>query len=525
MIAFFILEKRGGNLSILKEMVLQKEVVLEEKYQKARDYFWEYCKLMNPKFYKDSRPHLKKMANDLQALYEGRIIKFNEDDPWTIYTPEEFEDLMCSGEPEVLVEYITCKKFTLNVPPRHGKSYIVTLFVQWMFGKDNQNTVITVTYNEILSSRFSANVRDGIDATKLDKSLNIFSDVFPNIKIKAGDGSKQIWSLDGQFFNYLGTGFGGTITGIGCRIGIIDDPVKNSEEAFNDRVLENQWSWYTDTFLSRIEEGGLQIIIMTRWSTKDLCGRLLSSEEAHEWYELKMKACLDEKKKIMLCPELLSFKSYMSKKKLASAEIHEANYQQEPVDVKGKLYSTLKVYTELPTDINGNPAFEQIINYTDTADTGKDFLCSITAGIYNGEAYILDVIYSDKSMEFTEPDTAKMIYLNEVNTAYIESNNGGRGFARNIERTLLKEYKTRRTVIRWFHQNKNKIARILSKSTYVMEHIYFPHNWNIRWAEFYLAISTYKARGKNKYDDAADALTGIAEHIESESINTIEFLM
>lgn len=63
-------------------------------------------------------------------------------------------------------------------------------------------------------------------------------------------------------------------------MGIIDDPIKNDQEAFNDRVLDEQWSWYTDTFLSRIEEGGMQIIVMTRWSTKDLCGRLLASETA-----------------------------------------------------------------------------------------------------------------------------------------------------------------------------------------------------------------------------------------------------
>ena len=97
--------------------------------------------------------------------------------------------------------------------------------------------------------------------------------MFPASRIKQGDASTQLWSLEGQFFNYLATGSGGTITGVGCRIGIIDDPIKNDKEAFNDRVLDEQWAWYCDTFLSRIEEGGLQIVNMTRWSTRDLCGR------------------------------------------------------------------------------------------------------------------------------------------------------------------------------------------------------------------------------------------------------------
>ncbi|MFT9496366.1 phage terminase large subunit [Anaerosolibacter sp.] len=505
-----------SGYSILNELISDKQK-LEPRYLEAQESFWAYCKLMNPKFFKDSRQHLRRIADTLQAQYEGRIIKLTPESDWMILSLEEIEDLICSSEPEVMVDYIVCRKLMLNVPPRHGKSYIVSLFAQWMFGKNNENRVITVTYNETLSSRFSANVRDGIDATKLDLKLNIFSDVFPGTKIKQGDGSKQIWALEGQFFNYLGTGFGGTITGIGCRIGIIDDPVKNAEEAFNDRVLENQWSWYTDTFLSRIEEGGMQIIIMTRWSTKDLCGRLLSSEEAGEWYELKMKACLDEENGIMLAPELLSFKSYMSKKRLTSPEIHEANYQQEPVDVQGRLYSSIKLYR--PNEL---PAFERIMAYVDTADTGTDSLCVIVSGVSNGEAYILDVYYTDKPMEITESATAKILVENNVNLAVIESNNGGRGFSRNVERIIWEKYKTRKVVIKWFHQSQNKIARILSNSTFVMEHIYFPYNWNIRWPEFYQAISTYQAKGKNKHDDAADALTGVAESISQKKRSIVD---
>lgn len=507
-------------MKLLNEIVDRKTVSPEEAEQNkkraaAKNIFWEYCKLINPKFFRESRVHLRNIADKLQALYEGRIIRLPPESEWVIYTRQEIEDLIYNGEPDVVVEYIVCKKLMLNVPPRHGKSYIVSLFTQWMLGKDNENRIITVTYNETLSTRFSANVRDGIDATKIDNSLNIFSDVFPGTRIKQGDGSKQIWALEGQFFNYLGTGFGGTITGIGCRIGIIDDPVKNADEAFNDMVLEKQWAWYTDTYLSRIEEGGLQIIIMTRWSTKDICGKLLSSEEADEWYELKMKACLDEKKGIMLCPELLSFKSYMSKKRLTSPEIHEANYQQEPVDVQGRLYAVIKTYTELPRDDKGNLIFDRIINYTDTADTGDDFLCSIVAGVYMGEGYIIDIAYTDKGMEITEPETADMLVRNNVNLSIIESNNGGRGFARNVEKIIWKKYKTKQVVIKWFHQSKNKISRIRSSSTFVMEHVYFPSNWNIRWPEFYKAISTYKIKGKNKHDDGPDALTGIAEHISN----------
>jgi len=500
-----------------KEHIQNSQTPTNDTHANARDSFWEYCKLINPKFFKDDRPHLIEIANTLQALYEGRIRKYTLKSPWHVYSNEEIADIFSDSE-----DYIVCKQLMMNIPPRHGKTYTLSLFTQWAFGKSTENQVITVSYNEILATRFSANVRDGIDATKIDKSWVIFSDVFPNVKIKDGDGAKQIWALEGSFFSYLGTGFGGTITGIGCNIGIIDDPIKNAEEAYNDNVLEKQWAWYGDTFLSRLEEGAIQIINFTRWSTKDLCGRLLDSDDAPDWYELKMKAHNPETGE-MLCPALLSYKSYMKKKRITSTDIAEANYQQEPVDVQGKLYTTIKTYTELPKDNQGRKLYERAYNYTDTADTGKDFLCAINAVEYNGEAFITNILYTDKPMEVTEPELAKMLYDDKINTAIIESNSGGRGFARNVERLIWEKYRTRSVVIMPFHQSQNKQSRILSNATNVMKNVYFPVNWNNRWPEFYKAIMTYKAKGGNKSDDAPDALTGIAENIGGEA--EIEFLM
>ena len=221
----------------------------------AQENLWEYEKLIDPKFFKEERWHLKEIAETLQALVEDRIIRVVPEVEWHIAEPEEVKRLQEQG-----IKYQCCRKLKLNIPPRHGKSYSLQRFEQWYLGRNNENTVITVSYNETLSNRFSANVRDGIDATKIDKKITIFSDVFPNTKIKYGDAAKNIWALAGRFFNYLGTSFGGTLTGVGCRLGVIDDPVKSDKEAYNDTILQEQWDWYVDTYLSRIEEGGYQII-------------------------------------------------------------------------------------------------------------------------------------------------------------------------------------------------------------------------------------------------------------------------
>lgn len=468
------------NKGIEKLKLLKQKSILQ-----SRKSFWNFCKAINPKFYKDSRYHLKLICDTFQALYEGNLINPHTNKPY--------------------------KKLQLSCPPGHGKSYTAILFSQWVLGKNIENEIITVSYNEKLSEEFGKGVRDGIEEVKQSEVDINYHDVFPDTKIKYGSAAKSNWSLEGRHHSYLATSFNGTITGMRGNIGIIDDPVKDSYEAFNEGLLKEKYGWYTDTFLSRMVEGAIQICISTRWSTKDLCGMLLKNQP-DEWYVLKLKA-YDKENDKMLCPELLSKETYLSLKSSQTSEIFEANYNQTPIDIQGKLYQYFKTYTDIPRDEKGNPLFECIKNYTDTADEGSDWLCSICYGVYNKEAYILDILYTQDGMEKTEPATAKMLFNNNVNQADIESNNGGRGFARNVEKHLKEKLKSNKTKISWFHQSKNKKARILSNSTFVMDHIYYPVNWKDKWPEYYEAMNSYQRQGKNAHDDAQDATTGIAENI------------
>lgn len=461
----------------LREELLTRRI--ENRILTARSSFWEYEKLKFPGFFKESRPHLKLIAVTLQDLIEGRI---------------------------KLPDGRICTKLMLNMPPRFGKSFSLTNFCTWVFGERARTKIATISYNEIMSGEFSRHVRDTIDEQKIEKHRITYNDIFPHIRIKAGDSAKQKWSLEGTHFSYLGTSFGGTLTGMGCDIGVIDDPIKNVEEALNDLVLEKQWDWYRNTYLQRLEEGAIQIINMTRWSTKDLCGKILELE-GDDWHIVKLKA-LDEETGEMLCPDLLSFETYLDKTKPGkmAPEIVRANFHQEPVDIKGKLYKEFKTY-----DPTARMSFDKIIAYGDTADEGNCYLCNIIAGVKAGEAYVLDVYYTQEGMEITEPETARRLHNFKVNTAIIESNNGGRGFARNVERLLWQTYKNGNVNVQWFHQGDNKEARILSNSTYVMNHIYFPADWATRWPDYYFAMNSYQRTGKNKYTDGPDATTGISE--------------
>lgn len=438
----------------------------------ARRSFFDYCQLLASDFYKRDRTYLVELCNDLQ-------------------------DFMSDDEHDVLI---------INEPPRHGKSRTAGMFVQWLLGRDNTTKIMTGSYNETLSTTFSKAVRNAIQETKADESVAVFSDVFPKTKIKYGDGAMNLWSLDGGYNNYLATSPTGTATGFGADVIIVDDLIKNAEEANNAGVLEKHWDWFINTMLSRLEDGGKIIIIMTRWHSNDLAGKALT-ELPKNGYKIKhvsMKA-YDEKTDTMLCDEVLSKKSYLQKTKTMGADIASANYQQEPIDIKGRLYSEFKVYVEKPT-------FKRIAAYTDTADTGSDYLASFIYGeTMDNEAYILDVIFTKEPMEVTEPLLARKLLENSVNISWIESNNGGRGFARNVENIVKSRYGSNKTVFKPFHQSQNKQSRILTNVTWIMEHVYFPEGWRNRWPELYQSLATYQREGKNAHDDAQDALTGVAE--------------
>ena len=366
---------------------------------------------------------------------------------------------------------------------------------------------MTGSYNETLSYTFAKQVRDMI-ATEQTQGVTVYRDIFPDTKIKYGEASMNKWALEGsQVANYLATSPTGTATGFGADLIVIDDLIKNSEEAYNSNVLEKHIDWFTNTMLSRTEKGFKLIIIMTRWASNDLAGFILSNYD--DVVHINYKAINDDG--TPLDEGTLSLEDFEFKTKNMAKEIVYANYQQEPIDIKGRLYSSIKTYNQLPMDSNNNLLFTAYKNYTDTADTGEDYLCSICYGVYNKEAYILDVLYTKEPMEITEPATAKILIENNIKEADIESNNGGRGFARAVDKHLLEKYNSNRCKVRWFHQTQNKRARILSNATWVMEHIYFPVNWADRWPEFYKAITTYQKEGKNKHDDAPDVLTGIAE--------------
>lgn len=463
----------AGKLAADQLAALQHEARLEL----ARRNFWEFCKLMAQDFYKEGRVYLKRLCTELQEFYEG--------------------------DERVMI---------VNEPPRHGKSRTSQLFAQWVFGRNSTEKIITGSYNEQLSTTFSRNVRDGISERKASKDRIVYSDIFPKVKIKKGSSAANMWSLEGGHISYLATSPSGTVTGFGASLMVIDDIVKNAEEAYNETVLENHWTWFTNTMLSRLERGGKVIIVATRWHSDDLSGRAL-----RHYHSIGIPVRLILEKALqddgtMLCDEVLDREAYDLIVKTMGKDIAEANYNQNPVDMVGRLYQKwFKTYTDIPKDDRGNALFEQICAYCDTADRGDDYLCMYIYGVYDHQCYILDAYFTKDGMEITEPEVAKRLYNFKVQKAFIESNNGGRGFSRSVERLLRDKHHYYKCFIDMFYQSKNKKARILGSATWVQENVIFPAGWEVKWPELHNDLYKYQKEGKAKHDDCEDALAGLYE--------------
>ena len=431
----------------------------------ARIDFYEYCKLRLPSFYLPDRLFLKDLCEKLQEFWYG------------------------DGEERFLV---------VNMPPRFGKSLTGQFFTEWIFGQDPGNRVMTGSYNERLASQFAKRVRNSIQVPVGQSARVEFGDVFPGVTVSKGDAAADMWSLEGSpVTSYLATSPNGTATGVGCNLMIIDDLIKLAAEAYSDLAKDSQADWFFNTMMQRLEGDWKVIVIMTRWATDDLAGRVLS---AFPCIHVDYHAFEDtEEGRVFLCPEILDEESFATKSKEMNPDIVMANYQQEPMDIKGRLYRDFNTYKQ--EEMNLKPG-ELVYAVTDTADKGTDYLCSYVYVERDGIAYVLDAIMTDSPMEVTEQLVSTMFDKWGVAVAFTEANNGGRLFARNVRRLMKKKA----CVFIDKVQTANKEARIIESSGWVQQYVWFPMGWHAFWPELYTQIMSYNVKGKNEHDDGVDAL-------------------
>ena len=414
-------------------------------------------------------------------------------------------------------------KLIVSVPPQHGKSVgATTLLPAYMLGLDPDMRIAIASYSGTLASKFNRRVQRIIESRE-------YAEVFPETTIKRGTKplgyirtSDEVEIID-HSGELLSVGREGSLTGNRVDCFILDDLYKDALEAQSPVVRRNCWEGSTSVVRTRMHNTSRELIVFTRWHEEDLIGELMRSEPCRElrsmtdidtlqdgeWLYLNFEALkssppteIDPRAEgEALWPEQQSQELLKAKRRLDPARF-EAMYQGHPSSIDGMLYgNSFREYDLLPHDIVLRAS------YTDTADTGDDYLCSVAYAVdTDGIIYITDVVYSKEPMEHTERLVAAMFRSNDTRRAYVESNNGGRGFARALQRL------SPTTAVEWFHQGGNKEARILSNSATVLHMLRMPSGWHLRWPEFYAHLTTYRRQFRaNRYDDAADVLTGIVE--------------
>lgn len=431
------------------------------------------------------------------------------------------------------------RRLIVTMPPQHGKSVgASTLLPAYLLGLDPDRRIAIASYSASLASRFNRRAQRIIDSPE-------YAAFFPGTTIKRGaKPAEYLRTADeveviGRRGALLSVGREGALTGNRVDCFVLDDLYKDAMEANSPVVRENCWEWYTSVVRTRLHNYSGELIVFTRWHEEDLIGVLCRREPvgtltrweqlddwpAERWLHLNFEALkcgppseIDPRQPGEALWEGLHGAALLESKRRLDPLRFECMYQGRPAAREGLLYGDgFAVYDELPREI------VRRANYTDTADTGDDYLCSLCYAVdADGAVYITDAVYSREPMERTEGMVAGMLRRAEVRAALIESNNGGRGFARAVQRLAPG------VRVGWFHQTDNKEARILSHAATVLHCVRFPRDWAQRWPELYAHLGGYRRRFRaNRWHDAPDVLTGIVEQetdARSSRIRRIRFL-
>lgn len=291
------------------------------------------------------------------------------------------------------VERGEIKRLMITMPPRHGKSMLASeFFPAWYLGRNPDHYVVTATYAQELADDFGRKVKNQIeDAT--------FQGVFPGVSLADDSKSAKRFHIEGSLGGYehstsqrgafYAVGVGGPLTGRGAHLLLIDDPVKNREDAESEIIRKKTKDWYTSTAYTRLMPGGRIVIIQTRWHEDDLSGWLLSEHGHEDWTVLNLPA-IDEAGKA-LWPEQYDIEALERIKLALPPRDWSALYQQQPSPETGDYFKRewVKSIAVIPPrdtlNIYGGS------DYAVTAD-GGDYTVHCIVGVdADGWIYLLDL--------------------------------------------------------------------------------------------------------------------------------------
>lgn len=344
------------NLQALPDEVLKETLLLEEQLKKldtrdlARDKFMWYAKHVYDGFIEGR--HHKIIAEKLEAIAEGKL-----------------------------------KRLIVNMPPRHSKSEFASyLMPSWFLGRNPKLKIIQATMNTELAVRFGRKVRDLI-------ADPIYAEIFPDTDLKQDSQAAGRWetSAGGEYF---AAGVGAAMTGRGADLLIIDDP-HSEQDALSSSAYDTAYEWYTSGPRQRLQPGGTIIIVQTRWSKKDLTGRLLGAQArdlmADQWEVVEFPAILPSGEP--LWHEFWKKEELLKVKASLSVGKWNAQWQQNPTSEEVAMVK--RDWWQL-WEREDTPRLDYIIQSYDTAYSKKetaDYSAITTWGVFepkeNGEQHLI----------------------------------------------------------------------------------------------------------------------------------------
>lgn len=291
------------------------------------------------------------------------------------------------------VERGEIKRLMITMPPRHGKSMLASeFFPAWYLGRNPDHYVVTATYAQELADDFGRKVKNQIEDAG-------YQGIFPGVSLADDSKSAKRFHIEGSEGGYehgltqrgafYAVGVGGPLTGRGAHLLLIDDPVKNREDAESEIIRKKTKDWYTSTAYTRLMPGGRIVIIQTRWHEDDLTGWLLTDHDHEGWVVLNLPAIDDAGE--ALWPEQYDIAALEKIRLAIGPRDWSALYQQRPTPETGDYFKRDWIHL-----VDHLPPRESMLVYggSDYAVTanGGDFTVHGLIGLDpNGDPWLLDL--------------------------------------------------------------------------------------------------------------------------------------
>ena len=329
--------------------------------------------------------------DELRALILKKQIEYIKlaQDNFLIFVRAMWPDFICRdtrdpakyGHHQIIAnefEAIANKKHNrliVNMPPRHTKSEFASyLFPAWMIGRNPKMKLMQVSHNAELATRFGSKVRNLMETQD-------YKNIFGDVKLREDSKAKGRWETN-HGGEYFAAGVGGSITGRGADLLIIDDP-HTEQDSMSDSAMDRAFDWYSSGPRQRLQPGGSIVVVMTRWATDDLTGRLIKSQsepKSDKWRTISFPAILESGNPVW--PEYWKLEELESVKASVSTKNWNAQYMQDPTSEEGAI---IKRDWWQDWEFEKIPALKHVIQSYDTAFSKKetaDYSAITTWGIF-----------------------------------------------------------------------------------------------------------------------------------------------